>query len=123
MSYIYVCAGCDLLNEFERSDCMTCSPACRVRAHRSGELKRLRALALQLRIPNPAMLLHTKALQQLLSEDRQAELFRRMGKQTPRQEAKGSFYKDQPDVRKAFIKLVFEAAQASSKLKDGAKAK
>ena len=39
--YIYVCAGCDLLAESSRSHATTCSPACRVRAHRSGSLKRL----------------------------------------------------------------------------------
>ena len=39
--HIFVCAGCDLLAESSRSHATTCSPACRVRAHRSGELKRL----------------------------------------------------------------------------------
>jgi len=40
--YVFVCAGCDLLADSERSDAVTCSTACRVRAHRSGAIKRLR---------------------------------------------------------------------------------
>lgn len=122
MSYIYVCAGCDLLAKSERSDCMTCSPACRVRAHRSGAIKRLRVIAAQWHLPNPAIILHAKASERLLP-DREAEMRRRAGERTPRQEAKASFFKDQPDIRKAFVKRVFEAARASSKLKDGAKVK
>ncbi len=43
--YVFVCVGCGLLAESERSDAVTCSTACRVKAHRSGELKRLREVA------------------------------------------------------------------------------
>ncbi len=43
--YIFVCCGCDLLAESSRSDALTCSGACRVRAHRSGIKKELRNLA------------------------------------------------------------------------------
>jgi hypothetical protein len=54
--WIYVCAGCDLLDEAERRDQVTCSPACRVRAHRSGKLRRLRALAASLEITAASIL-------------------------------------------------------------------
>jgi len=43
--YIFVCVGCGLLACSGRSDRLTCSPRCRVRAHRNGSLKRLRDLA------------------------------------------------------------------------------
>ena len=43
--WVYVCAGCDLLAMADRSDQLTCSTACRVRAHRNGSLKALRARA------------------------------------------------------------------------------
>jgi hypothetical protein len=55
--YISVCPGCDRLFDTERRDAMTCSPACRVRAHRSGELKRLRSIAKSLKV-RPAGILH-----------------------------------------------------------------
>jgi hypothetical protein len=62
--YIFVCAGCDLLAPSERSDALTCSLVCRVRAHRSGALKRQRALATALDIP-PAMLGQAAAVRRL----------------------------------------------------------
>lgn len=34
-NYVYVCWGCDLLADSERSDAITCSPACRVAWHRN----------------------------------------------------------------------------------------
>lgn len=34
----YVCVGCGLLALTQRSDTLTCSPACRVRLHRHPEL-------------------------------------------------------------------------------------
>ena len=42
--YITCCAMCDGLFRTTRSDSTTCSPACRTRGHRTGELKRLAAL-------------------------------------------------------------------------------
>lgn len=44
-TYIYVCAGCNLLDETFRRDTLFCSPACRVREHRNGSLDTLRAFA------------------------------------------------------------------------------
>ncbi len=43
--YIFVCCGCGLLDVSSRNDALTCSTACRVRAHRSGLIKSLRKLA------------------------------------------------------------------------------
>ena len=63
-SYIYVCAGCDLLDQSERSDTLTCSPACRVAAHRNGAAAALRQLAVAAKV-SPALILRAKALQQL----------------------------------------------------------
>jgi hypothetical protein len=40
-----VCIGCRRLACSERSDAITCSTACRVRAHRNGSAKRLRDIA------------------------------------------------------------------------------
>lgn len=40
--YIIRCAGCRLLAEVSRKDASTCTPACRVKAHRNGIAKRLR---------------------------------------------------------------------------------
>ena len=51
MNRVFVCLGCGLLEVSERSDAVTCSPACRVRAHRNGALKRARAEARAARVP------------------------------------------------------------------------
>ena len=67
--YIYVCAGCDLLAESSRSHTTTCSPACRVRAHRSGELKRLQQFIVrQGGGTTPARILQWSALDRLCPE-------------------------------------------------------
>jgi len=42
--YITCCAMCDGLFPTPRRDSTTCSPACRTRGHRTGELKRQAAL-------------------------------------------------------------------------------
>lgn len=42
--YITCCAVCDGLFDTRRSDSVTCSPQCRTRGHRTGELKRQAAL-------------------------------------------------------------------------------
>jgi len=62
--YVFVCAGCNLLAQSDRSDALTCSPACRVRAHRNGELKRLRSSATALDI-RPALIQRAKAVTRL----------------------------------------------------------
>jgi hypothetical protein len=66
--YIRVCAGCDLLFPSARIDQVTCSPACRVRAHRSGRLRRLREqhrTVSELRGVSPALALELNALMRL----------------------------------------------------------
>lgn len=61
---VFVCVGCSMLAMSDRTDALTCSPACRVRAHRNGGLKRLRVLAEQADIP-PGILLRVKAIKEL----------------------------------------------------------
>lgn len=62
--YVFVCAGCDLLSYSERSDAITCSTKCRVRAHRNGWLKTLHAIADSFDI-HPSGILHCKAIERL----------------------------------------------------------
>jgi hypothetical protein len=65
--YIYQCAGCGLLNHSFRKDTLTCNGACRVKAHRSGELHRLRKMAAEAQV-EPASLLHAIAIDKLCPE-------------------------------------------------------
>jgi hypothetical protein len=67
--WVFTCAGCDLLASSERSDTLTCSPACRVRAHRNGSIKSLAAVCEWLPLrdrrtgkPDVARFLHTAAV-------------------------------------------------------------
>ncbi|ABE63622.1 hypothetical protein Nham_2854 [Nitrobacter hamburgensis X14] len=53
--YIVVCAGCDSFFESERSNQLTCSPACRVKAHRNAAITRLRVFADALDVSVAAM--------------------------------------------------------------------
>jgi hypothetical protein len=62
--YVYVCVGCNLLDHSERSDQLTCSPACRVRAHRNGSLQTLHALAKTHEV-TPASIQQAAAVQRL----------------------------------------------------------
>ena len=69
--YIFVCCGCDDLSGSSRNDALTCSTACRVRAHRSGSIKILRKLAHDLGLcnddgkPLPALIKQTEAIERL----------------------------------------------------------
>lgn len=65
--YVFVCAGCDKLAESERSDAITCSTACRVRAHRNGSMKTLRAIAKVWDI-TPALIQRAAAIEELAPE-------------------------------------------------------
>lgn len=49
-AWVYVCIGCGLLDQTERRDTITCSTACRVRAHRNGSSKALREAAAAFKI-------------------------------------------------------------------------
>lgn len=59
--YVYTCAACGLLFETPRSDKLTCSPACRVTGHRSGEIKALRAMAKLYKV-TPGQILESSAI-------------------------------------------------------------
>jgi hypothetical protein len=65
--YASVCVGCEKLFIAERSDALTCSGSCRVRAHRNGSLRRLRELAAapMFRVP-PSGIQHCRAIRLLL---------------------------------------------------------
>jgi hypothetical protein len=62
--YLFVCAGCGGLCDSQRADQVTCSPACRVAAHRSGKAQELRTLAASLEL-KPASIQHAAAIQAL----------------------------------------------------------
>jgi hypothetical protein len=59
--FVYVCVGCDCIDLSNRRDQMTCSTACRVRAHRAGTLRRLRDEAMRSEI-RPASILQAAAV-------------------------------------------------------------
>ena len=62
--YVSECIGCERLFDSVRRDQVTCSTACRVRAHRSGALKRRHSQAEALRI-TPALIGHGRAMHAL----------------------------------------------------------
>lgn len=62
--YVFQCAGCGLLDMADRRDAITCSPACRVKAHRSGSAARLRRIAEAYGIP-PALIRQAAAVELL----------------------------------------------------------
>jgi len=49
--YTFICVGCGLLAQSSRSDAITCSPACRVRAHRTGAAAENKRLAQKIHVP------------------------------------------------------------------------
>lgn len=65
--YVFVCAGCGCLGCSERSDALTCSVACRVQAHRSGDIRRLREIAKHVKV-HPAMIQRAAAVEALAPE-------------------------------------------------------
>ena len=65
--YVFVCAGCRRLADSERSDTITCSPACRVRSSRNGFGKGLRKLAKQWDV-KPASILQSEAAEWLIDD-------------------------------------------------------
>ena len=110
--YIFVCCGCDLLATSIRSDALTCSTACRVRAHRNGSIKRLRELATMVGLvdddnrPLPASLKQGEAIKRL-----RPDLFQRLEDNTL------SIRQAQPEVVRAFwdaAKLQIESESQSS---------
>lgn len=106
--YIFACAACGMLQMSSRSDALTCSPACRVKAHRTGQIKLLKARALAGAIvdertgkPRPCLLLQAQALNRLLPDLANAVM-------------RGDLTIDQaqPRMVKEFTRLVFEAIHA-----------
>jgi hypothetical protein len=61
---VYKCAGCNGLAIAERKDVTTCSPACRVRAHRNGSADLLRQISKAAHVA-PGLVVRAQALQAL----------------------------------------------------------
>jgi len=91
--YIMVCDCCGLMFETQRKDQLTCSTACRVKAHRNGSLKALRKLAESFDL-EPTQILQAAAIDKL-----------GLGDLAMRGDLK---LNGDPRVSKAFNKLVFE---------------
>lgn len=62
--YVFVCGACGSLDISERRHKTTCSPACRVRAHRQGSLEAVNTTARMMRI-TPAAILQCQAIDML----------------------------------------------------------
>ena len=94
----YVCIGCGLLSQSERSHTITCSAACRVRAHRNGSAKALRDLAAAFKID--------------ASDIAQAEALSILRPDLEQAVASGALDipDAQADLNRAFVSLVFRAA-------------
>lgn len=99
---ITVCAGCGQLHEVRRADVLTCSARCRVKAHRNGSLKTLRALARSFDI-KAATILQAEALRRLRPD--LAEIVH-AGKQTLRDVG--------PDLQREFDARAFKAARLAA---------
>ena len=94
----YVCIGCGLLSQSERSHTITCSAACRTRAHRNGSAKALRDLAAAFKI-DASGIAQAKALSILRPDLEQAVASGALG-------IPGA----QADLNRAFVSMVFRAA-------------
>src|SRR5688500_738605 len=106
--YISVCAGCDLLFDTGRADPLTCSRACRVRAHRNGRLKKSREAAQVLALtdartgkPKAAPVLQAAAIQRLRPDLADQIMAGTM-----------TIYQAMPEACKAFDELVLQVLQA-----------
>lgn len=99
--YVYVCAGCGLLADSERSDTLTCSNRCRVQAHRNGSLKALRsqAAAYDLR---PSLLAQASAAWRLCPELSEQILVGKLSLDDAR-----------PQIWQAFMKQLFAEVNAT----------
>lgn len=99
-AYVYLCIGCKMLDEADRRDVITCSPACRVRAHRNGSSKRLRDLARSLEV-EPGSVCQAAAIDALLPDLAKEVEFGAL-----------TIEDAQPAVLAAFHKLLFAAVEA-----------
>jgi len=105
--WAFVCAGCGLLASSERSDAITCSPACRVKAHRKGSIKLLTDLANMLALtdnrtgkPKIAPIKQCAAIELLCPE-----LYEQMGAGSL------TIYQAMPETYRAFVKLLMQAVR------------
>jgi len=99
--YVTVCVGCGLLHDVSRRDQLTCSPACRVRAHRDGSLKRLRRVAAEFKT-SPELMQFASATE-LLRPDLAPAIM--SGERN---------YEDiMPDLHSAYMALIMRLARAS----------
>ena len=64
---VFVCIGCDRLAFSDRSDSLTCSDACRVKANRNGDMKRLKDEAKSWKV-HPSALLRAMAGKRLIPD-------------------------------------------------------
>lgn len=99
MMRVFVCVGCGLIAASERRDELTCSGTCRVRAHRNGSLKTLRAFAKEFDI-HPGLILQSRAVAQLKPEI-QARI---MGRELTMDQA-------QAEVWPVYVELLLEATR------------
>jgi len=97
--YIAVCRGCDLMFETSRKDQLTCSDACRVKAHRNGSLKALRDFCKAFDI-EPHMLVQADAAKRLGLNDKV------MSREI---ELDGN-----PQIVRAFYKRIFDYVEAEA---------
>lgn len=105
--WVFVCAGCGLLASSKRSDAMTCSTACRVRAHRSGRIKELHGICQMFALkdertgkPKPEGILHASAITELCPELADQILAGHL-----------TNYQAMPETYSAFLKLAMEQAR------------
>jgi hypothetical protein len=97
--YIFKCACCGGLWESNRRDTLTCSPACRVAAHRSGALKIAREEAVRVDV-GVERLLHVAAAKSLAPD-----LIRRLAERKSNGRPY-SIYDFQDEIGRAFDRLV-----------------
>lgn len=90
MTRIYVCVGCGRLDESDRADVLTCSPTCRVKAHRNGSAKALRERAASMDV-SPGLVAEGQAVKELLPHRVDDLLFGRLKVEQIRGELRAAF--------------------------------
>lgn len=107
--YIFVCCGCDLLNVSSRNDALTCSTACRVRAHRNGYIKMLRKLAIDYELVDD----NNRALPALI---KQAEAIKRLRPDLSADIDAGTLTikQAQSEMYRSFMELVWQQVEAEA---------
>lgn len=109
-SYVFRCLGCATIAQSERSDTLTCSNACRVRAHRLGTIKRIMGQAVDADIARRGGLTPRQGAALMVRADAIMELCPDLVSQA---EAGVVTFDDlQPEVNRRFIRQVFDEVQA-----------